>query len=561
MALPIQQEFAEDSGPQIGTFDAAYDLAMMDTFVSGVARSGIDFLGIEGSLSQLEKTTSKVLSVEEANNLYPNVEKPFSQPINEAVAFQLNEEGKKRQLLQQKIADGPGGSFYKGAVNLGAGLVAHALDPVEFGVGAFAGMGIGKLGQIAAAGRFGQGAVATGQVLSKGGFIAEATEGILGNALLEPAMYAQSQEAQLDYTIQDAFVSIVGGGLAAPSAIYGIKAGFNQLRKISPNSFGLGQKASIGQLHDGKVPNVDSIKESYDELLYAEPPKDAIKGPVRSEYSFEQVDIPSIKQRPMYASPVQHGAMDTGTRVVGEYHGDGIYLTDNPNIANNAAVHSMEEAQSNVHEFNINELNLVDADLPNRELLDSLQLPTEVRDILYEVESIKDAQTYIRNAIDEGLLDDSDFDFFMTAIKDSGIEGLKFEDSAKGHNSLFVFKDSQAKMVESNKFDADVVSTPKLDQKKIDITKKNVQENLFDHDNALQNEFDKFESKNDFPIEERARAAEDSINTLTTMESQGLITDPDDISLLNQIKEDAKTNNELLDAAKEFAECMSMGAD
>lgn len=560
--LPIEQQLVDDtSGPDIGTFEASYDLAMMDTFVSNVARTGIESLGIPGALDELSKTTTKVLSPEEANKLYQNVETPFSQPVNEAVAFQLNEEGAKRKLLQQKIAENPGGTFYKGAVNFGAGILAHALDPVEFGVGAFAGMGLQSIGAVAATGRFGAGAVGAGKMLAKGGLGKEVVEGVLGNAALEPYMYASSKEAQLDYGMEDAFISVVGGGIAAPLAIHGLKSGYAQLSKISPSTFGLAKKVSVGQFFDAKMPNVEAVKTSFDEFLYGNPPKGIEVGQTRSQYVFETPDINTFKSKPVYASPIQHGDINSGSRVIGDYQGDGFYLTDNPNFANNAAANPLEEMTSNVHEFNVNELNLKDADIPDKQFIDSLPVTEDIKKVIGPAESIKQAQDLIRAAIDDNKLDDGHFTSFMDSIKNSGVDGIRFTDEAKGHNPLFVFNDSVQKMSETNKFDADPKAVPQLDSNKLEQVKKQIQESKFDHDRTAQKEFDDFIPKEDAPLKEKELFVDDAIKTLDDMEKLGLLTDKEDLATLKQIKESKKITKDLIEAVKDFATCKLSGAD
>lgn len=559
LGIPIEQQFVEDTGPDIGTFDAAFELNMMDTFVMNVARSGIDTLGISGSLDELAKTTSKVLSPEDANKLYTDVEKPFSQPINEAVAFHLNEEGKKRKLLQEKIAQGPGGDFYKGALNLGAGIIAHALDPVEFGIGAFTGMGLKEIGAVAAAGKFGQSAVRAGQILSKQGFVADVAEGIIGNAALEPAMYSYSKEAQLDYTFNDAFISVVGGGIAAPVAIHGLKTGFNTLKKISPNSFGLGVKTSVGQFNAGIIPNPEIIARQYTDLMYKTATPN--EGSVRANFSFEAKNVDGIKDSPVYLTPSSPNSLSEGSRVIGDYMGDGFYLTDNPTFANNMATHPLEDITSNIFEMDVKELNIKDADIPDREFLDSLELDKELSDIVYEIDTIKDAQNYIRNAINEGVLEDKDFDNFMDTIHAKGVEGLKFTDEAKGHNGLYLYPEAMKKIKETGRYEADTKATPMPDREKLAQETKAANENLFEYDKSTQKEFDDLPEVKDISPEERKSSVEDSIKTLDEMEKAGLITDKEDLELLKRIKEDRQTTEELIEATKDFANCIISGAD
>jgi hypothetical protein len=551
VALPIKtDEGLVEASPNIGIFDAAFELASMDTFVAGWARSS--------AIEDLAKTTPKTLTADEANKVYLDVEVPFSENINEAVAFHLNEEGKKRKFLQEKIAEGPGGNFYKGAVGLGAGLIAHALDPVEFGAGALGGMALTELGTIAAAGKFGKSAVSAGQFISKGGIGKEIVEGIATNAVLEPVMYNYSKEAQVDYSVSDAFTSVIGGGIAGPLAIGGARKGISYLSKISPTAFGLSIKTSIAQLENGKIPTPSAIVDNYKKLLH-QTPEMTPKGTVRSEYEFKPLDNITAKESKFFASPVKPGDLESGTRVLGDYHGDGFYLTDNPNIANNSATHPMEEMTSDVFEMDIKDLNITDAAEPNKILLDSLDIDPTIKSVINSVDNIKDAQIYINDAIDNGILDETDYDTFMQAINKSGIDAIKDTDNVAGQNSLFVFKDSSSKLKQTARFDSDIKSSPKLSKKDLDEI-KNTQKD-FGVDTEYKKEFDNFESKTtDIPFDEKVKAVDNYMANMEELANNKLL-DEDELAAFNELKEASKDSKEILAIAEDYANCLLSGAD
>lgn len=551
MALPIKEdEGLVEASPNIGVFDAAFELANMDTFVAGWSRSS--------AMEDLAKTTPKTLTPEEANKLYPDVEVPFSESINEAVAFHLNEEGKKRRFLQEKISEGPGGNFYKGAIGLGAGMIAHALDPVEFGVGALGGMGLSMIGKAAAAGKLGQAAVSTGKVISKGGLGKEVIEGIATNAVLEPAMYNYSKEAQVDYTVADAFTSIIGGGVAGPLAIGGVKKGLNYLSKVSPSAFGLTIKTSIAQLSNGKIPTPEAITNNYKKLL-TQTPEMTPKGSVRSEYQFRPLDSMSIKESKMFASPVNPGDLESGTRVLGDYHADGFYLTDNPNIANNAATHPMEEMTSDIFEMDIKNLNIVDSMESNKVLLDSLDIDPSIKSAIESVDNIRDAQIYINNAIDNGVLDESDYDTFMQALNKSGVDAIKDTDAKAGHNSVFVFKDSTSKVTQTARFDSDVKSSPKVSKQELDKIKDSQKD--FGVDPEYKKEFDNYQPKvTDIPIEEKVKAIESYMQNMEELAKNKALNE-DELAMFEELKQASKDTNEILTIAEEYANCLLSGAD
>jgi hypothetical protein len=346
--LPINQQLSEDHGPEIGTFEAAYELASMDTFMGGLARNS--------ALDDMDGPSAKKLTPEVLNEKYPGMAVPFNKPMSDVAAFHLHEETQKRNDLQRIISEGPKGTFYNQVTNIGANLVAHALDPVEFGVGTLAGFGIKGVGMLikgSQAAASSAGIAKFGEALTKSSFAVEATEGILGNAALEPAMYQQQKRAQVDYGIEDAFLSVVGGGLAMPV----LKKAFHSVIGLPDSVTGMAWKSSIGQAQEGFRPTPELHAQAYNDIAFKNPDNIPV-GSVRAEYKFSPMDVAAHQDKTFYMA----GASINESKTIGDFLGEGSYLTDNPNFANNIAAHPMDDSIGDVFEVKLNNTKLFDAD-------------------------------------------------------------------------------------------------------------------------------------------------------------------------------------------------------
>jgi ribosomal protein S18 acetylase RimI-like enzyme len=387
--LPITQKFAEDQGPQIGVFEAAYELASMDTFTMGEARNE--------ALLTLDNPKATKLSPEELNQKYTDVEMPFDKPMSEVAAFHLNEEGKKRRMLSEAINNGPGGTFYKQAMNLGASIWAHATDPVEFGVGAFAGFAVRGIGAVAKTGQLGTKLIKPGEVLAKGGYAAEAIEGVAGNLALEPVMYRNSKQAQIDYGIEDIFMNSVAGGLAAPTALFGVKKAFSMM---SDSALGTAVKTSIGQFSEGKTPTaLDFHSKAYDDYIYANPDEGAQLGSIRSQYKFEP--LTDTADKTFYLAE---------NKKIGSFFGDDkMSMTDNPNFANNLAAHPMDDVNADILEVKMSDVKLLDVDSKPSDLfkqskdsISSVEFKTEKKNGRIVVSALSDGKEIGKSIFDDG---------------------------------------------------------------------------------------------------------------------------------------------------------------
>lgn len=116
-------------------------------------------------------------------------------------------EHKNTELRNQYLQDRYRGGFAGGSVQLGVKLAAAMVDPLNI-ASAFVPV-IGEARYAALLERAGTSLLARGAVRASAG----AAEGMVGQAMLEPANYFSKQQLQQDYTTDDALRNVAFGGL------------------------------------------------------------------------------------------------------------------------------------------------------------------------------------------------------------------------------------------------------------------------------------------------------------------------------------------------------------
>jgi hypothetical protein len=555
IGLPLADVQADpEIGPDLLS-DAASELSQMDTFVSNWARNT--------ALDDLEARGGTKLSPQELNEKYKNVETPFTTPMSELSAYHLNEEGLKRKNLKEAINNSPSSDFYKGAVNFKESFIAHALDPVEFGAGALSGWafrGAGFLMSKAAAPTVAK----VGEVLSRQGFVYDAAEGIVGNAVLEPYMMNSAERAQTDYTLTDAITNTVAGGIAFPVLKFAGAKSIDLVKKLPSSSVNLAIKNGLGQIFSGKKPDVSLITETFDELAYKSNP-DVKMGPVRTNYEYIPKTADELRVQPMFIASKQAGTLDGGSKPVGDlrFGEDGLYITDNPKAANNIAAHPLDTdgPPGDVFSANINDVNLLDLDLAGREVLDVLDLPDDIKAMIKDADTVHDAYEIIAGNVTEGM-DPQAMKAFTEAIRGEGFDGFKYSDDVQGHNSAYVFEEAKQKVISDGYHESDPTSIKEIDKvKATEVSEKiNSEENDFYFDKQLKQEADDFESSPDQDVLKLAQETyEEKIKVLDDLEKQGVITDKGDLGLIKKLKESKIKSDKQLQILEDFKTCLLSG--
>lgn len=539
--LPLKINLAEDRGPEIGTFEAAYELASMDTFVSGWARNT--------ALDEMEGTSTKRLTAKELNEKYKDVEKPFTQPMSELAAFHLNEEGAKRKRLQSIIANGPEGKFYGGVKNIGASLVAHALDPVEFGAGALGGMALRGVGTIAASGAIGESTaiMKAGQVVSNVGFTGEVIENAITNAALEPFMAAQMDRAQMDYGIEDAFMNIVAGSVAFPI----LKVGAKKLRGLGDSTQVMAVKNSIGQVIDGFTPTPEAHVKVHEDIKFSQPKETAVLGEVRSNYKFQPLDkVAAAKNRLFFA-----GAKDS-TLSISTPQADGlIHLSDNPNIVNNVAAHPMNDSINDITEVSIDNIKTLDLDV--KEDFSSIDFSDNIKKILEEASTLREAL----EKLDEAEIKED----FIEKVKESGYDGFFESDSTNGHNSYQLFPEAIAKMQDEVKFKTDSSAVPDINPEMVDNIRAEAtsRENELEFDVKTQKEFEPFVLPEEFKTNDFNKIEtelDETVKSMDGMEKDNILSS-ESKKTLESVKKSKEFRTKAVDFVNDFVGCLFAGGN
>ena len=174
-----------------------------------------DQLGIDFNSDQKNsQNVSKILSFNEQIDLLrkENLQEqitPVEGETDQGLALKVK--WKKEELLRQDIIGKSTGGVLQTLGQFGVGLAASFLDPINIGVGFVPVVGYARYSamlsrQATALGRF--------SVRTKVGM----AEGLVGTALIEPAVLLATKETQYDYDLYDtfanlAFGTIIGGGL------------------------------------------------------------------------------------------------------------------------------------------------------------------------------------------------------------------------------------------------------------------------------------------------------------------------------------------------------------
>jgi hypothetical protein len=163
-------------------------------------------------------------------------------------------DNKRAEIIRNALIEKSPQGLGAGLLKFGAGLAAMATDPLEVATTfipvagpALKARAVSRLGQVG-------GRVAIG-----------ATEGAVGQALVEPIYYGLSKQQQLDYTMADALTNVgfgllFGGGVGAVAGVLGRRAQRARLdpklekdaAEISFRQFATDQSVDVTRFFDGR---------------------------------------------------------------------------------------------------------------------------------------------------------------------------------------------------------------------------------------------------------------------------------------------------------------------
>lgn len=333
---------------------AATSLAWEDTAVGLLSRA----VAVHGA----EQQGATKLSPEEANSRYPGMPTPFREHVSPYVAQMLFDREQEQQNLARKVQNGPQDAWNK-TKYFGAGIVAHMMDPIEFGVGAVSGWAVG--GAMART-AWGARTAALAETSFKARTALNMVEAVAGNTientLQEAATLGVQQEMEgIKYDPVQGMQNIAVGTFFGSVLGMGIKEGSFRLSRFlkntSPEADLAIVRSTVGQYEEGIRPDTQPLLKALAQETNISP-KDF---PGKFDYGYEKLTKETAAGRKFYVSSnAADGFNPDSVRLVGEEHGIGVQMTDNPGVANAASARAFSDARGVVYEVEAKDLNPLD---------------------------------------------------------------------------------------------------------------------------------------------------------------------------------------------------------
>ena len=481
MILPIEEEQADvDLSPQYDMFErieAGFE-ATTDTFVENVLRNRyLDELEIAGRKAGPH---FGLRPPEELNKILKNVEKPFTKPTDYFAALEMDQQAAERKKAMYRASNlGQIEQGFFSATTLG-GMAKHMIDPAEAGLDLLFGLGIKEIGLMAnAANRFknvrtiktlegvseklktgtfsklnAEGSMASkfSKALPEGSFKRAAAEGVAANLALEPYNYYSSQRAQMDYTTQDAIISVVGGGVFFPAVFTGLKKGVNFLHgKYEAQAVQF--KTAIMDVMNDRLPNSGQVRQYFNKIYNNKSITDL--NTLRGQYRFKRVsELSKINKQQFFMASKSKVDLDPTVRdhysFDREFGGDVIHLTDDPNIAHNVAGNEYASKTGEVQVYDISAKNLIDGDVsmdtPHaKDIANTIEDP-ELRDIFLAAEDVKEGFSSVRDFLEQTNQPLKKLDEIHNKLEKQGYDGITYtmqkESGEANANGLVLYRNS-----------------------------------------------------------------------------------------------------------------------
>lgn len=356
---PLQVTSGDSSG-------AAFDLANQDTAVGTLARFS--------AAKELAGRGARPLQPEEANARYPDMPTKWKEPVDPYLAQQLYDRHQESSKLQAMIEAGPQDPWTK-IKNFGAGLLAHAMDPVEFGAGMIAGWGVGAVVAKTAWGAATAGAVKAGTASLGTRTALQAIEGVSGNLIQSTALETGSHvttnaemnpevptvyEGMQNVAVNTFFGSLFHMGIKEGAHFVGAQnRAMRIVRNTSPEADLAIARGTFSQVERGIKPNPELVLEGLAK-------ETDVKG---GNYSFRPDEVTEPGKK-FYVPSDPSGEFDPAkVRPVGDQHGsfagqDSVKMTDNLDVAGAAANRGMADSPGVVFEVEAKDLNPINIHEP-----------------------------------------------------------------------------------------------------------------------------------------------------------------------------------------------------
>lgn len=324
--------------------------------------SNMPTIGISRSnqLDDLEKAApGPKVSPNELNRKYPEMDTPFTESTNWLVADEMARRARDRHELASIIDRGPQGGLY-GVGRFAAGFAGGALDPLNLGaalatgfaaeaVGLTEGLASASMGRYAAT-RFG--------------------EGVVGSAVPEAlSAHAAVKEGQ-NYGVGDYVSNVLMSGAGYAGISTGLKFGAPKIAEFfgrTPKVDEAAKSSATAQLATDRQVDVQPLAKDMTKEANgsAQIPADRVSS-VRDYHYDPIMESDQVRDRAFY-----HGAGDSMGNFkevpkgpIEENFGHGVYLTDNPVVANAHAASTFADANGKIFKVGVDkaDLNLINLD-------------------------------------------------------------------------------------------------------------------------------------------------------------------------------------------------------
>lgn len=362
-----------------------------------------------------------LLSPKELNNRYPNVEVPFNEPLPDSVARDISDKQAFKQYLGNVVAHGPQNVPQK-LLNFAAGTAPALIDPIFLGTGALTG-GAAELAGVGGMITAGEGA-GLAETALKGA--AHAGASMLAPEALSGVLANQAHE---DYSLKD-YLENVGGAALFAGALHTLPPAVRFLKgTLGGKPDMMAETAATSQLLRGKNVEVSPlVSQMTGEMDGGVNPGPEFHSPL-PPYEYKPLDTSQpVTGKFYHGSERSLGGLSEVDHPVLEHDlGPGLYLTDNPQVANGVAARGLAEAPGKVIEAELRGAKLLDLEQPlpkdaHRALTDTLDQgyqyqPMDVSEptsgkIMYhgtkgDLASLSEANVYDHNSVNnlygEGL--------------------------------------------------------------------------------------------------------------------------------------------------------------
>jgi hypothetical protein len=380
-----------------------------------------------------EKATP--LTPEEANLRHPNMSVPFREPVKPVMAQFLADQNDRVAERERKLSLAPEDTLTKTAM-FGAGILAHAMDPLEFAAGALGGWAVEGAAYL---GLFGKTVKAAGDAVrlsqagkaiasTKARVIKEGVEAFGGNLIsnvaLEGAVENRARAERRGYDLADGALNVAVGTVAGTVVHLGIKEGangFNQLlrrvRTLSPDMAPHLLRNAIASVSDDVHVNPDLI------INQVARETDIRVSDHGNKVAYEYAPLADSPGKKFYTV----AKTSSGENVdVGDSFFGGKTATDSAPASNGAATRSFDTSPSTISQVELSDMKVLDLDRsapPDvQALLDPVIKDIDAPEALFKDVSTRQALENIQGAVDAGLIDPSVMENIKNGLKDAGYD-------------------------------------------------------------------------------------------------------------------------------------------